>query len=130
VSVLYAPDGPVGPLEWDEVPEATTSTPLIPIAMLAVTALTAVALTAAAVREHAGQTDEISMEAVLAWFVGSLLGLLVFARFGLLDARRRSTGTYVEPSFRPRLVAGVLVALGWTAGLAGAVLVAQAVARR
>ena len=127
MSVLYAPDGP---LEWDEAPEATTSTPLIPIAMLAVTALTALALLASAIREHAGRTDEVSVEAVLAWFFGSLLGLLVFAWFGLLDARRRSTGTYVEPSFRPRLVAGVLVALGWASGLGGAVLVAQAVARR
>jgi hypothetical protein len=127
MSVLYAPEGP---LEWDDGPEATTSTPLIPIAMLGVTALTAVALLTTAIREHAGRTDEISVESVLAWFFGSLLGLLVFAWFGLLDARRRSTGAYVEPSFRPRLVAGVLVALGWTAGLAGAVLVAQAVARR
>jgi hypothetical protein len=111
-------------------PEPVTSTPLIPIAMLAVTALTSVALLAVAVREEAGQTDEVSPEAALAWFLGSLLGLLVFAWFGLLDARRRSTGSYVEPSFRPRVVAGVLVVVGWLAGLAGAVLVAQAVARR
>jgi hypothetical protein len=118
------------PLDWDDEPVETTSTPLIPIAMLAVTALTAVALVAAAIREDAGQTDEISAEAVIAWFFGSLLGLLIFAWFGLLDSQRRSTGAYHEPSFRPRLVAGVLVVLGWVAGLAGAVLVAQAVARR
>ena len=127
MSVRYASDGPIDRFEQSE---ATTGTPLIPIAMLAVTALTAVALLAAAIREDAGQTDEISTEALLAWIFGSLLGLLVFAWFGLLDARRRSTGAYVEPSFRPRLVAGVLGALGWLAGLGGAVLVAQAVARR
>jgi hypothetical protein len=118
------------PLDWDDEPVETTSTPLIPIAMLAVTALTAVALVAAAIREDAGQTDEISAEAVIAWFFGSLLGLLIFAWFGLLDSQRRSSGVYHEPPFRPRLVAGVLVVLGWVAGLAGAVLVAQAVARR
>ena len=119
-----------GPVGWDDDPDDEVHTPLIPIAMLLVTAVTAVALVAVAMNEDAGQTSEVSAPAALAWLVGSLVGLLIFAWFGLLDSQRRSSGVYHEPPFRPRLVAGVLVVLGWVAGLAGAVLVAQAVARR
>jgi hypothetical protein len=43
---------------------------------------------------------------------------------------RRSTGTYEEPTWKPRTVAAGLAVAGWLAGSAGAYLVAEAVARR
>jgi uncharacterized BrkB/YihY/UPF0761 family membrane protein len=116
-------------VDWDEEPEIV-HTPLIPIFMLALTALTAFALVAYAIGKDAGQTDEISDPAALAWVFGALLGLLIFAWFGLLDSVRRSTGNYEEPAWKPRTVAAVLAVVGWVAGSAGAFLVAEAVARR
>ena len=93
-------------------------------------ASTAVALVVSAIGEDAGQTDEISGAAALAWAIGALLGLLIFAWFGLLDSVRRSTGDYEEPTWKPRTVAAALAVVGWVAGSAGAFLVAEAVARR
>jgi hypothetical protein len=116
-------------VDWDDEPEVVR-TPLIPIVMLALTAVTAVGLVAFAIGEDAGQTDEISGAATLAWAFGALLGLLIFAWFGLLDSVRRSTGNYEEPTWKPRTVAAVLAVVGWVAGSAGAFLVAEAVARR
>jgi len=115
----------------DAVPEEPepTGTPLVPIAMLVLTTAASIVFALMALRNDAGSTDEISGEAVAAWAFGSLIGLLVFAWWGLLDSKRRSTGTYQEPSFRPRLVAGVLVAVGWLAGLSGALMVGLSVAR-
>jgi hypothetical protein len=107
-----------------------TGPPVIPIVMLAITTLAAITLTIGAVLDDAGRTDEISTAAVLAWAFGSFLGLVVFAWFGSLDARRRATGRYVEPEWRPRAIGVTLAVLGWLAGAAGAFLVAQAVARR
>jgi hypothetical protein len=113
----------------DDEPEVVR-TPLIPVVMLVLTTVTAVALVASAISEDAGQTDEISGAAALGWVFGSLLGLLIFAWFGLLDSVRRSTGAYEEPTWKPRTVAAVLAVAGWLAGSAGAYLVAEAVARR
>jgi hypothetical protein len=118
-----------GAVDWDDEPEVVR-TPLIPVVMLVLTTVTAVALFAYAIGEDAGQTDEISGPAALAWAFGALLGLLIFAWFGLLDSVRRSTGEYEEPSWKPRTVAAVLAVTGWVAGSAGAFLVAEAVARR
>ncbi len=118
-----------GSVDWDDEPEVAR-TPLIPVVMLALTALTAVGLVAYAIGEDAGQTDEISGPAALAWVFGAVLGLLIFAWFGLLDSVRRSTGSYEEPAWKPRTVAAVLAVAGWVAGSAGAFLVAEAVARR
>ena len=123
-------DTTTGPVGWDDDPEDDVRTPLIPIAMLLVTAVTAIALVAVAVSENAGQTDEISSPAVLAWLVGSLVGLLIFAWFGLLDSVRRSSGVYSEPSWGPRTVAGVLAVVGWLAGSVAAFVIAESVARR
>jgi len=118
------------PLGWDDDPGEVVGTPIVPIIMLVVTTVTAIGLVAFAIGEDAGQTDEISGAATLAWAFGSLLGLLLFAWFGLLDSSRRSTGNYVEPTWKPRTVAAVLAVAGWVAGSAGAYLVAEAVARR
>ena len=118
-----------GSLDRDDDPEIVR-TPLIPIVMLALTTATAIGLVAYAVGEEAGQTDQISGPATLAWVFGAVLGLLVFAWFGVLDSVRRSTGSYEEPSWKPRTVAAVLAVAGWVAGSAGAFLVAEAVARR
>ena len=107
-----------------------TGPPVIPIVMLAITAIAAITLTIAAILDDAGRTDEISTAAVLAWALGSFLGLVVFAWFGSLDARRRATGRYVEPEWRPRAIGVALAVVGWLAGATGAFLVAQAVARR
>jgi hypothetical protein len=109
--------------------EPTTSTPVVPLVMLVITAVVAIACALVAYTDDAGTTDEVSTSAVAAWGFGSLIGLLVFAWWGLLDSQNRSTGTYVEPSFRPRLVAGALVVVGWIAGLAGALMVGLSVAR-
>lgn len=122
-------DSAPGSLDGDGEPEVVR-TPVIPVVMLLVTAVTAVALVVFAVGEDAGQTDEVSGAAALAWVFGSLIGLLVFAWFGLLDSSRRSTGAYEEPSWKPRTVAAVLAVAGWLAGSAGAYLIAEAVARR
>lgn len=109
--------------------EETTTTPMVPLVMLVITTAVAIACALLAYTDDAGTTDEISTMAVVAWGFGSLIGLLVFGWWGLLDSQRRSTGTYVDPSFRPRLVAGVLVAVGWIAGLGGALMVGLSVAR-
>jgi hypothetical protein len=118
-----------GSVDWDDEPEVA-HTPLIPILMLALTTVTAIGLVAFAIGQDAGQTDEISGPAALAWVFGAVLGLLIFAWFGLLDSVRRSTGSYEEPAWKPRTVAAVLAVAGWVAGSAGAFLVAEAVARR
>lgn len=109
--------------------DVATTTPLVPIVMLVLSSGAAIAYALLAYLDDAGATDEISGPAVAAWAFGSLVGLLIFAWWGLLDAERRSTGTYREPSFRPQLVAGVLVAVGWLAGLSGAFMVGLSVAR-
>jgi hypothetical protein len=113
----------------DGAPTAT-GPPVIPLVMLGITTIAACALTIGALLEGAGSTDAISDAALLAWALGSFLGLVEFAWFGSLDARRRATGRYVEADWRPRTVGLVLAVIGWIAGAAGAVLVAQAVARR
>lgn len=109
--------------------EPTTTTPMVPLVMLVITTAVAITCALAAYTDDAGTTDEVSTMAVAAWGFGSLIGLLVFGWWGLLDSQRRSTGTYVEPTFRARLVAGVLVAVGWVAGLGGALMVGLSVAR-
>ena len=110
--------------------DTDTGPPMVPVIMLAVTTLAAVAMAVAAFADGAGGTSEISNEAVMAWLIGSVLGLLVFAYFGTLDARRRATGRYVEPTWSPRTISAALTVAGWIAGSTGAFLVAQAVARR
>jgi hypothetical protein len=110
--------------------ETDTGPPLVPVIMLGLTTIAAVAMVAAALADGAGGTSDISTQAFMAWLVGSVLGLLVFAYFGTLDARRRATGRYVEPTWSPRTVSAVLTVAGWLAGSTGAFLVAQAVARR
>jgi hypothetical protein len=104
--------------------------PVLPVVMSALGTVTSLGLVVSAVRDGAGSTDEVSSAAVLAWLFGSVIGLLLFAWFGLLDARERSSGHYVEPRWRPRAVMAVLTVASWLSGAAAAVLVAQAVARR
>lgn len=111
--------------------EATpTGPPLIPLVMLGITAVGAIVLGVGAALHGAGTTDEISMAAVTGWLFGCLIGLLVFAWFGTLDAGRRATGRYVEPEWRPRAIGIALAVVGFLAGAYGAYLVAQSVARR
>lgn len=107
-----------------------TGPPVIPIAMLAITTIAALVLVIGAVVDGAGSTDDISTAALLAWAFGAFLGLMEFAWFGSLDARRRATGRYVEVAWKPRSVALALAVVGWLAGAVGAFLIAQAVARR
>jgi hypothetical protein len=104
--------------------------PIVPIVLLVLTTVASVVFLGAAIVDEAGSTDEVSRPALFAWLFGSLLGLLLFAWFGLRDSVRRSTGEYVEAAWRPRVVAAVLATVGWLAGSAGAFLVAEAVARR
>lgn len=126
-------DSPVTDLDDLDDPDLAgtpTGPPVIPIVMLAITAVASTVLVVAAVLDDAGSTDDISSAALMAWALGSFLGLMIFAWFGWLDARRRSTGHYADATWRPRLVGVVLAVAGWLAGAAGAILVAQAVARR
>ncbi|MCD9623281.1 hypothetical protein [Rhabdothermincola salaria] len=118
------------PIDTLDLAGPRTGPPVIPIAMLAITTMAAVVLTIGALVDGAGSTDDISTAALLAWAFGSFLGLMEFAWFGTLDARRRATGRYVEASWKPRTVALALAVVGWLAGAGGAFLVAQAVARR
>jgi len=122
------------PLAEPEPPRARTVAPgrppVLPVVMSALSTATSMALVIGAVRDGAGSTDEVSSAAVLAWLFGSVIGLLLFAWFNLLDARQRSIGHYVEPRWRPRAVLAVLTVVSWLSGVAAAVLVAQAVARR
>ena len=106
------------------------TTPLKPIIVLAVCTLVALVLVIVAFSQSAGTTDRVSGVAVLAWVVGSVLGLLVFAWFRSADVGCRSEPRYVEPGWRPRRVAVWLAVVGWTAGSLGAFLVAEALARR
>jgi hypothetical protein len=78
----------------------------------------------------AGTTDEISAAAALCWVVGSVLALLAFALFRGSNAARQTNRMYVEPSWRPMLVATTAAVIGLAAGTYGAFLVAEAVARR
>jgi hypothetical protein len=98
--------------------------------MLAVTTGAALVMVVGAALEGAGDTSEISPAAALGWAFGSVIGLLVFAWFGWLDAGRRSAGSYVEAAWRPRALSVVLAVSGWLIGSVGAFLVAQAIARR
>lgn len=98
--------------------------------MLAVTTIAALVMVVGAALDGAGDTNDISPPAALGWALGSVVGLLVFAWFGWLDAGRRSTGRYIEPQWRPRTVSVVLAVSGWLIGSLGAFLVAQAIARR
>lgn len=107
-----------------------TGPPVVPLVMLAITTIAALVMVVGAALEGAGDTNEISTPAVLGWAIGSMIGLLVFAWFGWLDAGRRSAGHYVEPQWRPRTVSVVLAVSGWVIGSVGAFLVAQAIARR
>ena len=104
--------------------------PVVPLVMLAVTTSASLVMVIVAIVEGAGDTNDISLVAVLGWAFGSVLGLLLLAWFGWLDAARRSTGHYVEPQWRPRTVGIVLAVTGWLIGSVGAFLVAQAIARR
>jgi Na+-driven multidrug efflux pump len=107
-----------------------TGPPVVPLVMLAVTTSVALVMVAVAALEGAGDTNDISLAALLGWVFGSVLGLLLLAWFGWLDAGRRSTGRYVEPEWRPRTIGVVLAVSGWLIGSFGAFLVAQAIARR
>ena len=118
------------PIDTLDLAGPRTGPPVIPIAMLGITTIAAVGLSVGALIDGAGSTDDISSAALLAWAFGSFLGLMEFAWFGSLDARRRATGRYVEATWKPRSVGLVLAVVGWVAGAAGAFLVAQAVARR
>ncbi|MCU0309479.1 MAG: hypothetical protein MUE36_00845 [Acidimicrobiales bacterium] len=113
----------------DTAPDAV-GPPVIPVVMLGITTVAAAAMVAGAFVEGAGDTDEIAPVAVLAWVVGAVVGLVVFAWFGSLDAIRRATGHYVDATWRPRTVAVVLAVTGWLIGSVGAFLVALALARR
>ncbi len=114
----------------DETAPESVGPPVVPILMLAITTLATAAMVVGAVIEGAGDTDEIAPTAVLAWMFGAVIGLIVFAWFGSLDAVRRATGRYVDATWKPRTVAIVLAVSGWLIGSVGAFLVAQALARR
>jgi len=106
------------------------STPTIPIILIAGCALISMALTGRAFMDHAGSTDSVSMLAFGSWIVGSFLGLIAFTFFRSKDLSCQAEPRYVEPSWRPRLVAVLVACMGWFSGLVGAFFVAQALARR
>lgn len=114
----------------DRTATGESGPPIVPLVMLAVTTVAALVMVVGATLDGAGDTNDISPAAVLGWAFGSVVGLVVFAWFGWLDAGRRSTGHYVEPQWRPRTVSVVLAVSGWLIGSVGAFLVAQAIARR
>ena len=106
------------------------STPLLPIAVVGGCAAIAVVLVATALGQHAGTTGNVSTTAAIAWIIGSVVGLLAFSWFRSVDMGCRAEPRYVEPSWRPRLLAIWIAVVGWVAGSIGAFLVAEALARR
>lgn len=106
------------------------TTPLGPIVVIAGCTLVSIVLTVIAIGQSAGSTDEVSLVAVAAWVVGSVLGLLAFSWFRSADMGCRAEPRYVEPGWRPRRIAVWLAVVGWIAGSFGAFLVAEALARR
>ena len=109
---------------------APVSTPLRPLIGIVVCGAVAVVLALLAFGDNAGQTDEVSTVALVAWVIGSVVALLFFAWFRSADAKCQASSRYLEPAWRPRLVAIYATAIGWIAGSAGAIFVAQAVARQ
>ena len=109
---------------------APVTTPLRPLIGIVVCGGLAVVLAFLAFSDSAGQTDEVSTTALVAWVIGSVVGLLFFAWFRSADAKCQASSRYLEPAWRPRLVALYVTAIGWIAGSAGAVFVAEAVARQ
>jgi hypothetical protein len=109
---------------------APVTTPIRPLVGIVFCGLVAVVLAFLAFSDDAGQTDEVSTVALVAWIIGSVIGLLFFAWFRSADAKCQANSRYLEPAWRPRLVALYATAIGWIAGSAGAIFVAQAVARQ
>lgn len=109
---------------------APVTTPIRPLVGIVLCGLVAVVLALLAFSDDAGQTDEVSTVALIAWITGSVIGLLFFAWFRSADAKCQASSRYLEPAWRPRLVAFYVTAIGWIAGSAGAVFVAEAVARQ
>jgi len=103
---------------------------LVPLAITVASLLAATVLISAASGDHAGTTAELSVPALGAWFVGSIVGLIGYSWFRTENAKRRMSRTYSEWVWRPPLVALGASVAGWIIGSYGAFLVAQAVARR
>jgi hypothetical protein len=108
-------------------PGRDISTPLGPVAMVGACAVIACVLVLIAFAQGAGTTDSVSALAALSWIVGSVIGLLAFRS---VDMGCRAEIRYVEPSWRPRLIALWLAVVGWLGGSVGAFFVAEALARR
>jgi hypothetical protein len=106
------------------------SSPLLPIVAIGACAVLAIVLTLVGWSGGAGSTESISGVALAAWVIGSVGGLVCFSWFRSIDVGRRAEPRYIEPAWRPRTVAVWVTLIGWAAGSFGALMVAQAVARR
>lgn len=104
--------------------------PLAPLALIIVALVVSVALVVAARGQHAGATASLSLVALGAWLVGSVIGLVGFAWFRDENLKRRLRNTYSEPIWKPVLIARVGGIAAWVVGCAGAYMIAEAVARR
>ncbi len=104
--------------------------PMVPLAIILMSLIAATALIAIASGDHAGGTADLSIPALGAWFVGSIVGLLAYSWFRTENAKRRMSRVYSETVFRLPLIALGASMAGWFIGSYGGFLVAQAVARR
>jgi hypothetical protein len=104
--------------------------PMVPLAIILISLVAATALIAIASGDQAGGTADLSIPALGAWFVGSIVGLLAYSWFRTENAKRRMSRVYSETVFRLPLIALGASIVGWVIGSYGAFLIAQAVARR
>jgi hypothetical protein len=109
---------------------SSTGVPMAPFVALSIAGVLAVALALAAWASGAGSTSELSKAAIAGWICGSVIALLLFAWFRASTAGRQADPYFVEPSWRPTRVAGVVAGVAWLAGVGCAFLVGAAVARR
>jgi hypothetical protein len=91
---------------------------------------TAVALTALAWASHAGATSHVSLAATVGWCLGAVGSLILFSWFRSSNLACQADRLYVDPSWRPARAAALAAVVGWTTGIACAVLIAASVARR
>jgi hypothetical protein len=103
---------------------------MVPFAALAVSSVVAVSLGLWAWRSGAGTTSTISASATVGWVCGGVVALLLFAWFRAVMTGHQADPYFVEPSWRPTRLAGVVAGIAWLAGVGCAFLVGAAVARR
>jgi hypothetical protein len=77
----------------------------------------------------AGTTTDISRLALTGWVLGAVIAPALFAWFRAGDMKARSDIRFVEPSWRPSLVAALVAVAGWLASVGHAWLIASSVAR-